>query len=71
MSWDQNEHAVTAILAIAVRPRNPSAAECLPQYLVETPADGDLVRVRPSAITEPFHVREDDGSVDGGPGTHS
>jgi hypothetical protein len=63
----QDQHAITAILAIAVIPRDPRAIERLTHYLVHAVTDRHLMCVGAALVPEPHDVDDDDGSVNGQP----
>src|SRR5689334_16144395 len=56
---NQDEYTVAAVLVIAVTPPDSRVAEGLLQCLVQAVADGDLVPVGASLITESFDVDDD------------
>ena len=64
---NQDEHAVAAILVTAVIPRNPRAAERVPQRAIQPIADRHLIAIGAALIPEPLNVNDNDGPVNGQP----
>jgi hypothetical protein len=60
---DQDEHAITAVLVIAVSPRDSRMAECFLHRTVQTITDSDLVAVRPMPGPEALNIDRNDGPV--------
>src|SRR2546430_4658574 len=63
LGGSENEHAIATVLMITVGPGNAGPAQRCPQDSVYAPADGNLMRVGSSLITESLHVHHDNGSV--------
>ena len=62
---DQDEHAVAAVLVIAVSPWNTRPAECLPHRTVQSVTDGQLIPVGAMPISKSLDVDSNDGPVNG------
>jgi hypothetical protein len=62
---NQDEHAVTAVLVIAISPRDSRLAEGLPHRTVQAVPDGYLVEVGPTPIPEPLNVDGKDSPMNG------
>jgi hypothetical protein len=60
---DQDQDAITAILVIAVIPRDPCVSKCLTHYAVEAVTNCHLMHVGATLVPESLDVDNDDGPV--------
>ena len=67
LGGNQDEYAITAVLATTVIPRDPSPAERLSHHAIQAIADRHLVHIGAAMISEPLDVDDDDGPVNGKP----
>jgi hypothetical protein len=62
LGWGQDEDAVTAVLAVALGPRDGGCAKSL-LCSIKTLPHHHLVREGPAPVPEPLHVNGDDRPV--------
>jgi hypothetical protein len=63
LGWGQDEDAVTAVLVMALDPRDGGCAKRMPQSSIQTNPHRDPVRVGLAPVPEPLHVNGDDRPV--------